>query len=102
MDTVRQWIDPAYQGIKLIQGATKANPNPANAIDSLPVPVPQPPITAANPEVLAAQSDFEKANLLKKSVKNTILAGDTGGFFKGEGGYPGSPASATQGFKGKF
>lgn len=51
-----------------------------NAINSAAVPVPAAPITAAAPEVLAAEHDIAQQNLMKKSVKKTIYAGDTGGF----------------------
>lgn len=52
----------------------------SGAADPQPVPTPAAPITAANAEVLQAQNDFARANLLKKSVRKTIVAGDTGGF----------------------
>jgi hypothetical protein len=77
---------------------TKGNPNPANAISSLPVPVPQAPIDAASPAVLAAQNDFAQANLRKKSVAKTVFAADDGGFKPGMAGYPGNP-DAPAGFK---
>jgi hypothetical protein len=95
MDSVRKFIDPAYQGILAIQHATKANTGPANAINSLPVPVPQPPITPADPQVLAAQQNFAKKTLGQKTVSDTIYAGNTGGFFKGEGGSPGNAVAPT-------
>lgn len=98
-NSVRKWIDPAYQGIELIKGVVDKKSGPANAIDSLPVPTPQPPITAANAEVLQAQDAFAKANLLKKSVNKTIYAGDTGGYKPGEPGYPGNPGPAPMSYK---
>lgn len=52
----------------------------AGAIDSLPVPLPGKPITSANPEVIQAEQDYAKDALLKKSIKKTIFAGDTGGY----------------------
>jgi hypothetical protein len=91
MDSIRKWIDPAYQGILAIDHLTNKSSPAASAINSLPVPTPQAPITAANAEVLQAQDAFAKASLLKKSVKDTIWAGDTGGFKPGEAGYPGGP-----------
>ena len=82
------WFDPAHAGIDLIKDLTKKS-TAGNAISSLPVPVPQPPVTAASAEVLAEQSAFAKANLAKKSFADTVYAGNTGGYFPGEGGSPG-------------
>lgn len=45
-----------------------------------PVPSPSPPVEPNDPSVVAAEQDVAQQNLLKKSVKKTILAGDTGGF----------------------
>ena len=80
----------------------KANTGPANAINSLPVPVPQPPITPADPQVLAAQQNFAKKTLGQKTVSDTILAGNTGGYRPGEAGYPGMPGVAPKSFKKGF
>jgi hypothetical protein len=63
------------------------------AIESLPVPVPTPPITSADAQVLAAESDFAKAKLNQFTVGDTIYAGNTGGFKPGEPGYPGGPVA---------
>lgn len=98
-DSVRKWVDPAYQGVLAIRSATKPDTGPANAIDSLPIPTPQAPVGAADPQVLTAQSDFAKANLRKKSVANTVRAGETGGFKPGEAGYPGNPGPAVASYK---
>lgn len=54
--------------------------NAGAAIDAVPVPTPAKPISPANPQVQAAKDDYADANLLKKSIKKTIIAGDTGGF----------------------
>lgn len=54
--------------------------SPAAAINAAPVPIPAPPVTATAPEVLQAEHDVAQANLLKKSIKRTIVAGDTGGY----------------------
>lgn len=51
----------------------------AAGVASLPVPLPAKPITSSNPEVIQAEQDYAKESLLKKSVKKTIFAGDTGG-----------------------
>lgn len=42
-----------------------------------PAPVPAPPVTTNAPEVIQAEQDLAQQNLIKKSVKNTIYAGDT-------------------------
>jgi hypothetical protein len=80
---------------------SKKNPNPANAIASLPVPVPTAPVTAADPSVLAAQNQFAQANLRKKTIASTItpMGGDTGGFKPGMAGYPGNPGPAPTSYK---
>ena len=38
------------------------------------------PVGMAAPAVVQAEHDFAQQNLLKKSIKGTILAGDTGGY----------------------
>lgn len=65
--------------------------SPAAQIQSAPVPTPAPPVTATNAEVVQAEQDVAQQNLLKKSVKKTIYAGDTGAFKVGQPGYPGQP-----------
>lgn len=80
----------------------KKTSSAASTIDALPVPTPVAPITPGNAQVLSAENAFARGNLLKKSVKDTILAGDTGGFQPGAPGYPGNPASGPASFKGKF
>jgi hypothetical protein len=99
MDSVRRIIDPAYQGILAIQHLTKANPGPAAAISSLPVPTPQPPITAANAEVLAAQQQYGKKLLSQFTIGDTIHAGNTGGYYPGEAGSPGTPGVAPKTYR---
>ena len=54
--------------------------SPAQQIQQAPVPLPAPPVTQDNAAVIQAQHDVAQANLLKKSVKKTIYAGDTGGW----------------------
>lgn len=98
-DSVRKWIDPAYQGILAIDSLTNKKSSAASTIDSLPVPTPQPPITPANAEVLSAQNAFAKANLLKKSPLKDIYAGDTGGWKPGEAGFPGNPGPGPTTYK---
>lgn len=65
----------------------------ADNAERTPVPLPTNPITAANAEVLHAQNDFARQNLLKKSIGRTILAGDTGGYNPAQ---PNSPLKATK------
>lgn len=58
--------------------------NPAAAaVAAAPTPTPAPPVTSDSPAVIAAEQDEAKENLIKKSVKKTILAGDTGGYMPG-------------------
>ncbi len=58
---------------------------PAQQITSLPPPTPAPPVTAGAAEVVQASQDEAQQNLIKKSVKRTIFAGDTGGYSPGAG-----------------
>jgi hypothetical protein len=50
------------------------------------------PTSASGADVLRAQMDLVQQEAMKKSIKKTIFAGDTGGF---------SPGSAASGTKGK-
>lgn len=75
---------------------SKGNPNPANAVNSLPIPNPQPPATPAGQQELNAMSAFARSNAGKKSFADTVFAGNTGGYFPGEGGSPGNPVSANR------
>jgi len=52
----------------------------ADAINAAPTPIPQKPVTASDAAVVDAEREFAQSNLLKKSVKKTIYAGDTGGY----------------------
>lgn len=74
----------------------------AQAIQSAPVPTPAPPVTANSAEVVQAEHDLAQQNLLKKSVKNTIKAGDTGGFNPANPNLPGAPANPATYRAGKF
>lgn len=60
-------------------------PSPAQQIASAPVPIPAPPVTNAAPEVMQAQQNEARANLLRKSIKSTIFAGDTGDYSSKQG-----------------
>ncbi len=53
---------------------------PAQQIAQAPVPLPAAPVTQSDPSVVQAEHDLAQQNLLKKSVKKTIVAGDTGGW----------------------
>jgi len=64
----------------------------AQQIEQAPIPTPSPGVTQTRQEVVQAEQDFAKENLLKKSIKKTILAGDTGGF----GGSPNNPFASQQ------
>lgn len=73
--------------------------NQAGAIQSAPVPLPAPPVTENNKAVLMAEHDVAQSNLMKKSIKNTIKAGDTGGFTPQSPLGSGGPAT---GYKAKL
>lgn len=45
-----------------------------------PVPTPAPPVAPTNPEIVQAAEDIKQQELLRKSIKKTVFAGDTGGF----------------------
>ena len=62
--------------------------NTQQAIQAAPTPVKAPPVTTSSAEVIQAQQDLAQQNLMKKSIKKTVFAGDTGG-------YKGMPSSGT-------
>lgn len=64
-------------------------------VQQAPVPTPAPPVTTTTPEVIQAQQDVLQQEMLKKSIKKTIYAGDTGGF-KAAGAAPGASVSPMQ------
>lgn len=73
---------------------------PAPSFASASVPTPAPPVTADNQAVLMAEHDMAQSNLMKKSIKNTIMAGDTGGFTAQN---PlGNAGNASAGYKAKL
>ena len=55
------------------------SPSPS-PIAQAPVAEPAPPVTTTSAEVLQANSDLRRQEMLKKSIRSTIKAGDTGGF----------------------
>ena len=68
----------------------------AQQIQSAPVPTPAPPVTASSAEVIQAEHDLAQQNLMKKSVKKTIFAGDSGGYqLNTNAGGDGSKATPT-------
>lgn len=73
----------------------------AQAVQSAPVPTPAPPVTADNPAVIAAEQDYAHQNLLKKSVKHTMLAGDTGGWNPANPSGAGAPGPVS-GYRSKL
>lgn len=56
----------------------KASDNTTAADTSVPAAVA--PVTPAASEVMAAQQDFLRQSLLKKSIRKTTSAGETGGY----------------------
>jgi hypothetical protein len=64
-------------------------------IAGAPVPTPAPPVTSNNQAVQQAEQSQAQSNLLKKSVKNTILAGDTGGYLPAKPNMAGQPDPIT-------
>ena len=75
----------------------------AQQVAAAPTPTPAPPVTSSQAEVIQAEHDVAQQNLMKKSIKNTVYAGDTGGF-KGPGAVaPQNAAVApTASFKSKL
>ena len=63
---------PTYLADKKKSGGSAASP--------LASPQTAKPVGVAAPAVVQAEHDFAQQNLLKKSIKGTILAGDTGGY----------------------
>jgi hypothetical protein len=68
--------------------------SPAAAVQAAPLPVAAPPVTTSSAEVIQAQQDIAQQNLMKKSIKKTVFAGDTGGY-KGMPGAGVGPAPTT-------
>lgn len=104
---VKHFLDPLGVGIGKGQSGgllgaldpagvfNKKTSSAASSIDSAPIPVPAPGVSAASEAVLLAEHDYAAANMLKKSISKTIIAGDTGGYGKGQ------PASVA-GYKAKL
>lgn len=76
----------------------KSGPTQADEIKAAPTPLPQTPVSAADAMVIQAERDFAQQSLLKKSVKRTIYAGDTGGYKAPAPGVPGGGSIAKGGF----
>lgn len=56
----------------------KASDNPTTTDTTVPDAVA--PASGTSPEVMAAQKDFLRQSMLKKSIRKTVGAGETGGF----------------------
>ena len=52
----------------------------AQQIDSSPVPLPAPPVTTNNKASLQAEHDYAMRMQQQKTVRKTIITGDTGGY----------------------
>jgi len=64
----------------------------AQQIESAPVPLPAPPVTTNNAASLAAEHDYAMRQAQMKSVKSSIIAGNTGGYKPKPPSGPTSPA----------
>ena len=62
------------------------------------VPVAAPPVSSSDAAVIAAEQDMARQALMRKSVRHTILAGDTGGYHPGAAN-PANQPSAPTGFR---
>jgi hypothetical protein len=49
-------------------------------IQQAPVPEPAPPVTQTASEVVQAGMDLRRQEMMKKNIRSTVKAGDTGGF----------------------
>ena len=67
-------------------------------VQAAPVPTPAPPVTTTNAQVVQAQHDLAQQELLKKNIKKTVYAGDTGGY--GKQGSPDGNLPVFDGAKG--
>ena len=67
-----------------------SKPSPPTIIQQAPVPTPSPPVTQAASEVVQSKLDVAQQQLMRKNMKSTIRAGDTGGF-RPPGMAPGKP-----------
>lgn len=61
-------------------GPFGVNADAGAAINAAQVPLPVVPTGASADAVMQAEHDIAQQNLLKKSVRSTIYAGDTGGW----------------------
>jgi len=78
-------------------GGGGGSPAPVQQIAQAPTATPTPPVTATSQEVIQAQQDVLQQEMLKKSIKKTIYAGDTGGFKPPTGMAPGIAGPGTAG-----
>jgi hypothetical protein len=63
-----------------------------NTIAQQPVPANAPPVTSTDAEVVQAQQDVLRQQLMKKGIKSTVHAGDFGSIGGGAGPGPGMMA----------
>ena len=60
-----------------------SKPTSPTIIQQAPVPTPAPPATTTSADTVAAGMDIRQQEMLRKNIKSTIRAGDTGGFMPG-------------------
>lgn len=53
-------------------------------IQAAPIPSPSPPVTNTAKEVVQAGMDLRQQEMLKKNIRSTVKAGDTGGYGTGK------------------
>lgn len=68
---------------------------PSSTPDTPTVPVASPPVSSSDAAVIAAEQDMARQALMRKSVRHTILAGDTGGYHPGAANPANQPAAPT-------
>ncbi len=66
--------------IELTRFAKGGGGSSPTLVQQAPIPAPAPPVTSTATDVLAAGQDLKRQELLKKSIKKTVFAGDTGGW----------------------
>lgn len=60
-------------------------------IQQAPIAEPAPPVTPSAAEVVQAGMDVRQQEMLKKNIRSTVKAGDTGGFKQAGGGKLAAP-----------
>jgi len=59
---------------------SKPSQQPTQIINQTGGPAPAPPVKNTNTQVIEAGMDLRRREMMKKNIKSTIYAGDTGGF----------------------